>query len=611
VHSTRYSYSDHTPSPDDGFRLNLLCVLIILLSLSLVLRLAYLQFSEYKRFATMSLKNQMTILPVAPTRGVIVDRKGVVLAENIPIYTLEIIPERIHSIDQTLLSLQQLLPTITDDDVKRFHLLRKRVRSYESIPLKLKLSSEEVAIFASQQYRYPGVNIKAQLMRHYPFSEKMAHLLGYVGRINLQELQQLDTKNYRATSMVGKTGIEKFYEDELHGQVGYQQVETNVSGRTLRVLRKQAPIPGIKLKLTIDAALQVAAYDAMAGRPGAVVAIDPRSGAIRALVSTPGFDPNIFTVGIAHKDYERLTTSPDKPLFNRAIRGLYPPASTVKPFVALAGLNKNVITAAFGIHDPGKFQMNGVKHVYHDWKRWGHGWVNMRRAIMVSCDTYFYQLGLKLGIGGIEDILVQFGFGQLTHIDLPDELPGLIPNPSWKMTQKHMRWYSGDTVISAIGQGFMIASPLQLANAVATMSMHGRRFRPHLLASRDNEWNKIADPTIPFEEYPVMIKNPTYWDVVIEAMQLVVTSQEGTGLYFGRHPGYTVGGKTGTAQVFSSGQYPAKNQADLPPLLRDHSWFIAFAPVENPKLAVAVIVEHDHAAASVARAVMDAYLGVK
>lgn len=588
------------------FRLSLIVAVLLIFSLILILRLAYLQFSEYRRYATLSLKNQMSIIPIAPSRGIILDKNGVLLADNIPVYVLEIIPERVKNLNITLDRLKELLPSITEDDIDNFNHARSQNRSYVPIPIKLKLTQEDVAIFASNQYQFPGVSIKARLMRYYPLADKTAHLLGYVGRINVQELQKVNHTNYRATNFIGKTGIEKYYEDLLHGKVGYQQVETDVSGRTLRVISKQTPISGDKMYLTIDARLQEVAFNAMQGKRGAVVAMSVKNGDILAMLSSPSFDPNLFVNGIGNNAYQELANRPDKPLYNRAVRGLYPPASTIKPFVAIAGLDKGFITPSTKIYDPGWYRLPGVSHQYRDWKRSGHGVINLKRAITVSCDTYFYQLGNKMGISVIEDMLTQFGFGQLTHVDLLEEAPGLVPGPNWKRRSKGAGWYPGDTLITSIGQGFMLASPLQLANATASLSKHGRRFRPHFLNKTiDDHGNEHGYNVL--EEYPVQLKDTSNWAIIAEAMQGVVNSNEGTGHRFGPDTTYSVAAKTGTAQVFSGNQYEKKRYTDIPEALRDHSLFIAFAPVEKPEIAIAVMVENDFVASIVARQVMDAY----
>ncbi|HAZ7573084.1 penicillin-binding protein 2 [Legionella sp. PATHC032] len=594
-------------SQHQRFRLNLLIAILIILSLILILRLAFLQISEFKRYQTLSLKNQMSVIPIAPPRGVILDRNGVLLAENIPVYVLEITPERVKDMKQTLAKLRELIPSITDEDIDNFNKTRLQNRSFVPIPMKLKLSQEEVATFASNQYHFPGVSIKARLMRHYPLGEMTAHALGYVGRINIQELKQVNPTNYRATNFIGKAGVEKYYEDILHGKVGYQMVETDVSGRTLRIINKVNPHSGAKLYLSIDARLQEAAYNALKDKRGAVVVINSRNGEILTMVSSPSFDPNIFVSGVSKTDYKVLSNALQRPLFNRAVRGVYPPASTIKPFVGLAGLDKGFITTTTEIYDPGKYKLPTSSHIYRDWKKTGHGVINFKRAITVSCDTFFYQLGNKMGISNIEDMLVKFGLGQLTHVDLHEEANGVIPSARWKRQAKGVSWYPGDTLISAIGQGFMLATPLQMANATASLSQHGQRFRPHLLIKTVNSDTNETEEYKPFEEYPVSLRDEANWDVVIDAMHSVLTSNEGTGYRFGRNPPYPVAGKTGTAQVYSGRQYEKAKYEDIPEHLRDNSLFIAFTPVEKPEIAIAVVVENDTIASTVARKVLDTY----
>lgn len=588
------------------FRLSLLAALLVIFSLTLILRLAYLQFSQYKLYATLSLKNQMSIIPIAPPRGIILDRKGVILADNIPVYALELIPEHIKNIPETLNKLQKLLPSISEGDIENFNREKRQNRAYESIPIKLHLTQEDVATFASNQYLFNGVSIKARLMRFYPLGEAIAHAVGNVGRINTQELQHVDSINYRATNFIGKTGIEKYYEDVLHGQVGYQQVETDASGRIIRTISKQTSISGPKLYLTLDSRLQLAAYRALDGRRGSVVVMNVKNGDILAMASSPAFDPNLFVNGISSKNYQVLSNSPDRPLYNRAVRGQYPPASTIKPFIGLAGLEKGAITPETQIYDPGWYRLPGIKHPYRDWKHTGHGVVNLKRAITVSCDTYFYQLGHKLGITAIEDMLVQFGFGQMTHVDLLEEAPGLMPNPRWKINIKQAHWYPGDTLITSIGQGFMLASPLQLANAVASISQEGRRYRPHLLSKFEFEQGE-SRVFKPVEEYPVRVKDPKYWEIIKSAMTDVIASNEGTAHHYFLKAPYTVAGKSGTAQVFSGNKYEKTAYTNIPIALREHSLFIAFSPVENPEIAVAVMIENDASAKPIARLIIDAY----
>ena len=589
------------------FRAVFLQVVFFILALLLCVRLFFLTCFQYNHFATLSLKNQMKILPVTPPRGIILDRNGVILAENRPVYVLEVIPEHVKKLEESLANIQKILPSLTADDIQRFQKERKQHRRDTPSVLKMHLSLEEVAIFASHQYKFPGFHISAKLMRHYPFKKKMAHIIGYVGRINEHELKTIDNLNYQGSNFIGKQGIEKYYEDILHGTVGYEQVETNVNGKIIRVLSKQPPVSGRKIYLTIDARLQKIAYKALKGVEGSVALIDVKNGGVLALVSRPSFNPNLFTTGISSKDYKELLNSKERPLFHRAVRGLYPPASTVKPFMAIAGLEGGAVNEKFGIRDPGWFMLPGVSHRYRDWKRTGHGTVNVSRAVMVSCDIFFYTLGHKLGINSIASMMSKFGFGELTGIDIPEELPGIMPSPIWKKAKKHQSWYPGDTIITSIGQGFWLASPLQLAQAAAILSQKGVGYKLHMLNKMiDENDNQIIYS--PIAKSPIELSDPHYWQIVHDAMHAVITNNEGTGYRFGRDAFYPVAGKTGTAQVFALSQNDHNKKTIITnKYLKDHSWFIAFAPVESPEVAIAVMVEHEMTASQVARQVLDAY----
>lgn len=593
-------------------RLHFLILFLVLSSLCLMLRLAYLQFAQYGRFATLSLKNQMSITPLAPTRGIIVDRNGVMLAENIPVYALEVLPERVNDLPKTLTKLKDLLPSVTEEDIERFYETRKQTRRHVPVPFKLKLSEEEVALFATHQYELPGVQIKAELMRYYPLGEITAHLLGYVGRLSPEDIKRIDNNNYQATTFIGKTGIERYYEDDLHGSIGFQQIETDATGRAIRTISKQAPISGQKLSLTLDARLQTRIHHALYGKLGAVAVIDVTNGDILALVSTPSYDPNHFVRGMDPKSYRKLVNAPNKPLYHRAVRGLYPPASTIKPFIALAGLENGMVDEHTTINDPGWYRLPGISHTYRDWKRQGHGAVQLKQALAVSCDTYFYTLGNKLGILEMESILSKFGFGQFTNVDLKEEAQGILPSPRWKKDVRGQSWYPGDTIITAIGQGFMLVTPLQLANATASLSQHGRHFRPHLLKSMVSDEGEVHNFK-PLEEYPINLKEHT-WNLIAEGMKGVITRRDGTGHRFGRDAGYSVAAKTGTAQVISLSQDEKERTRMLKEdkhAHKDHSLFIAFAPVDKPEIAIAVLLEHDPYASLVARQVMDAYFELK
>lgn len=580
--------------------------LLSILVLCLVLRLFYLDVIKYHQYQTLSNKNQLNIISLPPTRGLIFDRNGVLLAKNTPVHSLEVIPEQVKSLDDTFLRLKRLLPSISQDDIKQFEKTKYQYRRFESIPLKLKLSDEEVARFAVDQYQYPGVIIKARLMRTYPLGDATAHVLGFVGRINSQELKTLDKTNYSGTNFIGKVGIEKYYESLLHGTVGYQQVEIDASGRTVRTIKKVPAEGGTHLYLSLDSNLQKAAEKSLRGYPGSVVAMDPNNGEILALVSLPSYNPNAFVQGISQKDYHALATSNTQPLYNRAIRGQYPLASTIKPFISLSALDNKIVNLDYRIYDPGWYKLPNNDHLYRDHKRSGHGWVNLQRALVISCDTYFYQLSYLMGIQKMDDILNEFGFGHNTEIDMGEELPGLIPTPEWKRIVKHTAWYTGDTLISGIGQGFMLTTPLQLASATARLALKGKHFRPHLL--RQSKTNNTVSAYQPIESYPLHLKHSDTWTSIIEAMQAVITNREGTGHRFGRHPPYTIAAKTGTAQVYSIKQDEDGRSDVIPEYLRDHSLFIGFAPVNHPRIAIAVLIENAPFASKVGREVMDHYL---
>jgi penicillin-binding protein 2 len=583
----------------------------VVLMVALGARLTYLQVFEHEHYTTLSRNNRVDIVPIAPTRGLIYDRNGVVLAENLPSFSLEIVPEQVTDMDATLKAITKLID-VSKDDLERFHRDLRRKRRFEEVPLRFHLSDEEVARIAVNRYRLPGVEIKSRLTRHYPLGPLTAHVVGYVGRINEQELRQLDASNYSATSHIGKVGVEKSYEPLLHGQVGFQQVETNARGRILRVLERQPPVPGRDLYLNVDVNLQRVAEEAFGGERGALVALDPNNGSVLALVSMPSYDPNLFVDGINAKDYHRLSTSRDRPLFNRALRGQYPPGSTVKPFVGLAGLELGDINAIDKTFCPGWFKLKGDDHRYRGWKKRGHGWVDVHRAIVESCDVFFYSLAQTLGIDRLSSYMKLFGFGHTTGIDLRGEAAGLMPSREWKRRARHQPWFPGETLIAGIGQGFVLATPLQLAANVGALSMRGERMQPRLLkAWRDPLSGKLTrEKAKPLT--PVPVAKPSHWDQIISAMEQVVHSPHGTARRIGWGLKYHAGGKTGTAQVFGIEQGEEYVEEEVAKRLRDHALFVTFAPVENPQIAVAVIVENGGSggavAAPIARKVMDAYL---
>ncbi len=585
--------------------------LTIILSVVLIGRMVYLQIINHAHYTTLSHNNRVNIVPIAPTRGLIYDRNGVLLAENVPSYSLEIVPERVPNLAQTLKGLRKLID-ISDDDIDRFKKMVKRTRRFEGVPLRFRLTDKEVARFAVNRYRFPGVDIEASLTRHYPLGRLAAHVVGYVGRINEEELRKVDASNYSGTSHIGKVGVERSYESVLHGEVGYQQVETNAQGRVLRVLERTPPTPGKNLYLNIDIKMQAIAERAFGDNDGSLVAIDPKTGAVLALVSMPSYDPNVFVNGLDAKTYKKLSTSPDRPLFNRAIRGQYPPGSTSKPFTALAGLELGVIKPTDEIFCPGYYQIEGEDRKYRDWKKWGHGHVDLHKAIVQSCDVYFYELAQNLGIDRLHDYLYRFGFGRKTGIDLQGELPGLMPSRAWKRRTQHLPWFPGETLITGIGQGFELATPLQLANITATLADQGHRMQPHVVYAEQNPDSNAMQVIPPHLLGTIAKVRQSDWDDVIHDMHDVVHSIHGTARRISHNLKYTIAGKTGTAQVFGMKQDEEYVEEDIAKKLRDHALFIGFAPVKDPKIAVAVIVEHGggggSVAAPIARQVMDYYL---
>jgi penicillin-binding protein 2 len=583
-------------------------IIVILALLVLISRLFFLQVENHQHFTTLSQDNRVKLEPLPPTRGLIYDSHGTILAQNLPAYSLEIIPEKTKNLDETIDKLSKII-TINKEDIQRFQRLRKQRRRFDSIPIRVRLQEDEVARIAIQRHQFPGVDVRATLLRDYPQGLETAHLLGYVGRINEKELQFIDTSNYSGTNFIGKNGVEKSYENMLHGRVGLQQVEVNAKGRVLRVLENQPPVPGNNLQLFLDMKLQSTALEALGEYNGAVVAIDIETGGVLTLVSKPGYNPNLFVEGISSKDYRELETSPDNPLFNRAIRGQYPPGSTVKPFIGLAGLEYDVVGFQQETYCPGYYQLPGKEHKYRDWKKWGHGKVDMRRAIVESCDVYYYELARTLGIDRLFEFLTGFGFGIPSKIDLDGELSGLMPSRDWKQNNRREPWYPGETLIVGIGQGYFLATPLQLASATATLANRGHRIRPRVVAAIENpDGSKQESPKI---EDLLHQLDPEHWDQVISAMGDVIEGQRGTARSI-RTDAYRIAGKTGTAQVFSVKQDEEYDEETVAKRKRDHALFIAFAPLETPKIAIAVVVENGghggSVAAPIARKVMDRYL---
>ena len=586
-----------------------ICVFLLLVLLS---RLAWLQIVDYAHFSDLSEHNRIRLMELPPTRGLIYDRNGVVLAENTSTYHLEITPEQVEDMDATLQGLAEIV-ALSDAEIERFREQLKVNRSFQQISLRTRLTEDEVARLAVNRHRFPGMDINARLSRYYPQARTAAHLVGYVGRINEQELTLIDEGNYRGTTHIGKTGLEKYYEAELHGTVGRQNVEVNAQGRILRVIDQVPPVPGNDLTLNIDIELQKIASEALGDLAGSVIAIEPYTGNVLTFVSKPSYDPNLFVHGISHKDYDALSHGAYKPLFNRAIYGQYPPGSTLKPFVGLAGIEQRLFGIKETVFCRGYYLLPGddTERRYRDWKKTGHGTIDLDASIAQSCDVYYYELGYRMGIDKMHDFLALFGFGKKTGIDMLGERGGLLPSSEWKRRVHRTVWYPGETLIAAIGQGYMLATPVQLAVATAALASRGEVVVPRLLREvRESTSGELTsrDPS----KTQISLRRDSHWDVIFKAMENVVHGKHGTARATGwTLKGYRMAGKTGTAQVFGIGQDEEYDAETVAKKLRDHGLFIAFAPVEDPRLAVAVVAEngeHGSAMAPVAAAVLSRYL---
>jgi penicillin-binding protein 2 len=604
-----------------GRRVLAASLVIMLLLGVLFARLLYLQVVRHDYFAELSQGNRIKIEPLPPPRGLILDRNLEPLALNRPAYQLELTREQVPDLDDTLARLVQI-GLIEADDVARLRKTVKARRSFDAVPLKLQLTEDELARFAVRRQDFPGVDVRPRLTRHYPNAGVGVHALGYVGSISEKDQERIDVSKYAGTTLIGKLGVERNYEDTLHGETGYQQLLVNAQGRrvervglTAPDLVRKEPVAGDDLVLTLDARLQRVAEEALGGQRAAVVAIDPANGDILAFVSTPTFDPNGFARGLTVPEYRALEDDLDKPLYDRALRGVYPPGSTIKPLVALAALEYGVTDTTSTRLCRGVWQFPRSSHKYRDWKRTGHGNVDLHKAIAQSCDVWFYGISDQIGIQRLHDFLAQFGLGEKTGIDILGERSGLVPSPAWKKKAFKQRslqvWFPGETVIAGIGQGYMLTTPLQLAHATATIATRGQRFAPRLVrAVRDSvtgELREVPPRALP----PVRISNPAHWDAIIDGM-VGVMNPGGTAWRSQAGAPYQIAGKTGTAQVFTIGQNEKYNEAEVAERLRDHALFVAFAPADAPKLAVAVLVENGRSgsgtAAPIARKVFDAFL---
>ena len=582
-------------------------IVVVTLICVLLVRLYYLQVVQYDYHSTLSENNRVHVQPIPPTRGLIFDRNGVVIADNRPSFSLSMTRERSGDWQQVLDVIVEVLQLAPEDRALFEKRMKQGRRPFEPVPILFELNEEQIARIAVNQFRLPGVEVVAQLVRHYPQGAHFAHSVGYMGRINEKELKTLDPVNYSGTHHIGKTGIERFYEAELHGQVGYEEVETNARGRVLRVLKRTDPIPGKDIVLSLDIKLQEAAEEALAGRRGAVVALNPMTGEVLAMVSQPSFDPNLFVTGISFKAYAELRDSIDRPLFNRILRGLYPPGSTIKPAVAIAGLDSGVINASTRVYDPGYYQLPNYDHKYRNWNRTGDGYVDLDTAIMRSNDTYFYDLAHKLGIDRLSTYMNQFGIGQKVSLDMFEESAGLMPSREWKRATRRQAWFPGETLILGIGQGYMQSTPLQLAQATALIASKGKWIRPHLA--------KTIEGVAPVDPNPmpdIILRDPSSWAKVSHGMQQVVHGARGTARVAGVGAQYLIAGKSGTAQVVAIKQGEKYDRSKVQERHRDHALFVGFAPANNPQITVSVMIENGEAGSRVAspvvRKVMDAWL---
>lgn len=612
--STRFTLKDHVnESRLVNNRLIFAAILAGILFIILMARLAVLQVVEHEHFDVLSNRNRVDIEPLVPQRGLIYDRNGVVLAENIPTFSLELIPEKVSDIDMTISELATLF-SVSDDEITKIRKTIKQQRIFRQVLVRERLTEKEVAVFSANRHRFPGVDVVGRLIRHYPHGALFAHTVGYVGRINEKDQTLIDMKNYKGTLQIGKTGVEKYYEDLLHGQVGYQQVETNVQGRVVRELKNEPSISGQALFLNLDINLQRVAAEVLGEYSGSIVAMDPKTGGVLAMVSKPDFDPNLFVTGISSKNYSVLRDSGERPLFDRSLRGHYPPGSTLKPFVALAGLELGVVKESTEAYCPGWYSLPGKDHRYRCWKSHGHGRVNLKQSLAQSCDVYYYDLANVLGIDRLHGFLDLFGFGRRSGVDVPSESRGLSPSREWKRASRNQVWYPGETIISGIGQGFNQTTPLQLAHATSVLAMRGVNTLPQVArASRADASSKLnLMPIKRGDSLP--ISNTQNWQAVIDSMVEVTSGRRGTARSVGKELPFKIAGKTGTAQVFGIKQDEEYDAETLAKKLHDHALFIAFVPADDPEFVVAVVAENggsgSKTAAPMARKMIEQYYGL-
>lgn len=614
MQTRRVAIRDHSAEANLFARRTLVSFIgVVILLLVLFSNLYQLQITSHDTYTTRSNENRIKLIPIAPNRGLIYDRNGRLLAENRPVYSLDIVPEQVENIEITLEQLQAIIP-ISEGEIKRFRRDLKRTRRFNHVTLKNRLDDELVAKFSVHQHKFPGVSVAARLKRFYPYGETLTHSLGYMGKINQQDVilleEQEKTARYAATQNIGKLGIEKFYEDQLHGEVGYEEVEVNNRGRIIRTLTSQPPVPGTDIVLSIDLGMQQLAQQLLVGRRGAVVALNPKNGELLTLYSNPSYDPNWFVHGITSKQYRSLLNSPDNPLYNRTTQGTYPPASTIKPHLGLLSLEKGIVTDKTTIWDPGYFTLPKSDHKFRDHTPWGHGKVNLYDAIAKSCDTYFFHMAYRLGIDNISEFIAKFGFGEYTGVDIREEKAGILPSRGWKKAHHNQSWYTGDTISIGIGQGYWTTTPLQLAHATGIIARKGENYTPRLRRSPllGETLSDVAE-----ERPPVVLKNPANWDIIQKAMEITVA--EGSARTPFKGASYISAGKTGTAQVKSIAQDEKYDESKTAERHRDNAMYVGYAPADNPEIVVVVALENAGGggknAAPVAREIMDYYFDGK
>lgn len=609
----RQTIRDHSAEANLVARRTVVSIIFVCILMSIIIvNLYQLQVRQYEDYQTRSNGNRIKVLPVAPNRGLIYDRNGEILAENKPVFSLEVTPEEVDDLDDTIQQLSVLM-SLTDSEIKEFKSSLKRQRRFKPLSIRQQLSHEDVALFSAKQHQFPGVSIEARLSRNYPFKDTLTHTLGYVARINKKDLAKLEENdqlaNYAATHDIGKQGVEKFHERTLHGVVGYQQVEVNNQGRIIRVLSFEPPLPGKDIVLNIDINMQKKAQEVLAGRRGSVVVTDPNDGSVLALYSSPSYDPNLFVHGISQKEYGKLLGSKNSPLLNRATQGRYPPASTIKPLLALVGLEDGVIDETTEIRDRGTYRLKNVDHVWRDWKKYGHGMVNVTKSIEVSCDIFYYDLAYKLGIDRISDSMQLFGFGRRTGIDLMEESGANMPSRGWKRARFNEPWYIGDTIPVGIGQSYWNATPLQLAQSLNFLINKGQRHTPRLIKGYMVEG---AVNKLPIEiQSPIPVVDEHNWDIVLDALYGTVNRDHGTAHTAFRNTDYISAGKTGTAQLFSVAQDAEYEEENVSARLKDNAMYVGYAPFVDPEISISVVIENagggSSNAAPAARIVMDYY----